>query len=41
MWKIRKNSRFSVRKQPDWGNTMRADTAGLGSIGFKVIHGET
>ena len=34
MWKIWKNGRFSGRLQPDWGNTTRAATAGLGSIGL-------
>ena len=33
-----KNSRFSGRIWPDWGNTVRADTAGLGSIG--LIHSQ-
>ena len=28
-----KNGRFSGRIWPDWGNTARADMAGLGSIG--------
>ena len=32
-----KNSRFSGRIWPDWGNTARADMAGLGSIGLKDI----
>ena len=27
-----KNGRFSRRIWPDWGNTARADMAGLGSI---------
>ena len=31
--KIWKNCRFSGRIWPDWGNTTRADLAGLGSIG--------
>ena len=31
--KFRKNGRFSGRIWPDWGNTARADMAGLGSIG--------
>ena len=36
MWKIiKKNGRFSGRIWPDWGNTTRADMAGLGSIGLK------
>ena len=34
--KFRKNGRFSGRIWPDWGNTTRADLAGLGSIGLKV-----
>ena len=29
-----KNGRFSWRIWPDWGNTARADMAGLGSIGL-------
>ena len=29
-----KNGHFSGRKWPDWGNTARADMAGLGSIGL-------
>ena len=29
-----KNGRFSGRIWPDWGNTTRADMAGLGSIGL-------
>ena len=29
-----KNSCFSGRIWPDWGNTAWADMAGLGSIGF-------
>ena len=32
--KIWKNSRFSGRLRPDWGNTARPDTAGLGSKGL-------
>ena len=32
--KFRKNGRFSGRIRPDWGNTARADMAGLGSIGL-------
>ena len=32
--KIWKNARFSGRLRPDWGNTARAATAGLGSIGL-------
>ena len=31
--KFRKNSRFSERIWPDWGNTTRADMDGLRSIG--------
>ena len=33
--KFWKNGRFSGRIWPDWGNTTRADLAGLGSIGIK------
>ena len=29
------NGRFSGRIWPDWGNTARADMAGLGCIGLK------
>ena len=32
--KIWKNGRFSGRLRPDWGDTARAATAGLGSIGL-------
>ena len=32
---FRKNSRFSGRIWLDWGNTTRADMAGLGSIGLR------
>ena len=32
-----KNGRFSGRIQPDWGNTARADMAGLGSIGLSCM----
>ena len=32
--KFRKNGCFSGRIRPDWGNTARADMAGLGSIGL-------
>ena len=32
-----KNGRFSGRIWLDWGNTARADMAGLGSIGIKDI----
>ena len=35
--KFWKNGRFSGRIRPDWGNTARADMAGLGSIGLNVI----
>ena len=31
---FRENGRFSGRIWPDWGNTTRADMAGLGSIGL-------
>ena len=35
MWKFwGKKGRFSRRIWPDWGNTARADMAGLGSIGL-------
>ena len=33
---IWKNGRFSGRIWPDWGNTARADMAGLGSIGLRA-----
>ena len=33
---FRKNGRFSGRIWPDWGNTARADMAGLGSIGVPI-----
>ena len=33
--KFWKNSRFSGRIWPDWGNAARADLAGLGSIGLR------
>ena len=33
-----KNGRFSGRIWPDWGNTARADMAGLGSIGLMSIN---
>ena len=36
--KIWKNGRFSGRLRPDWGNTARAATAALGSIGL-ILHG--
>ena len=36
--KLWKNGRFSGRIWPDWGNTTRADMAGLGSIGLKSKH---
>ena len=32
-----KNGRFPGRIWPDWGNTARADMAGLGSIGHVGI----
>ena len=32
--KLWENGRFSGRIWPDWGNTTRADLAGLGSIGI-------
>ena len=32
---FQKNGRFSGRIWPDWGNTARADMAGLGSIGLR------
>ena len=32
-----KNGRFSGRIWPDWGNTARADMAGLGSIGLMAM----
>ena len=32
-----KNGRFSGRIWPDWGNTARADMAGLGSIGLMCV----
>ena len=35
--KFGKNGRFSGRTRPDWGNTARADMAGLGSIGLTGI----
>ena len=31
-----KNGHFSRRIWPDWGNTARADMAGLGSIGLSL-----
>ena len=34
--RFRKNGCFSGRIWPDWGNTTRADMAGLGSIGFNT-----
>ena len=34
-----KNGRFSGRIWPDWGNTARADMAGLGSIGLRIDSG--
>ena len=35
-----KNGRFSGRIWPDWGNTTRADMAGLGSIGLRIETGD-
>ena len=35
--KFWKNSRFSGRIWPDWGNTTRADLAGLGSKELKFV----
>ena len=35
--KFWKNGRFSGRIWPDWGNTTRADMAGLGSIGLRLV----
>ena len=35
--KFWKNGRFSGRLRPDWGNTARADMAGLGSKGLSII----
>ena len=35
--KFWKNGGFSGRIWPDWGNTTRADMAGLGSIGLTDI----
>ena len=32
-----KKGRFSGRIWPDWGNTTRADMAGLGSIGLTSV----
>ena len=37
--KCGKNGRFSGRIRPDWGNTARADMAGLGSIGLRLDYG--
>ena len=34
---MEKNSRFSGRLRPDWGNTARAAMAGLGSIGVVFV----
>ena len=34
--KFWKNGRFSGRIWPDWGNTTRADLAGLGSVGLAL-----
>ena len=36
MENLGKNGRFSARIRPDWGNTARADMAGLGSIGLSI-----
>ena len=39
--KFWKTGRFSGRIWPDWGNTTRADMAGLGSIGIQfqsILH---
>ena len=38
---FRKNGRFSGQIWPDWGNTTRADMAGLGSIGLKLMYAYT
>ena len=38
--KIWKNGRFSGRLRPDWGNTTRAATAGLGSKGLMQVIGK-
>ena len=35
--KFWKNNRFSRRIWPDWGNTTRADMAGLGFIGLMYL----
>ena len=35
--KFWKYGRFSGRIRPDWGNTARADMAGLGSIGLRTF----
>ena len=37
--KIWKNGRFSGRLRPDWGNTARAATVGLGSKGLSFFGG--
>ena len=34
--KFWENGLFSRRIRPDWGNTARADMAGLGSIGLRL-----
>ena len=38
--KFWKNSRFSGRIWPDWGNTTWADMAGLGSIGLSLLEAD-
>ena len=41
IWKIlEKKGRFSGRIRPVWGNTARADMAGLGSIGLRIDNGK-
>ena len=37
MEKYGKMAVFSGRLRPDWGDTTRAATAGLGSIGLKAL----
>ena len=37
MWKNTEKRPFSGRLRPDWGNTTRAATAGLGSIGLMFV----
>ena len=34
--KVLENRSFSGRIRPDWGNTARADMAGLGSLGLNT-----